>query len=137
MFVRTVIHILIPAIIVCPMACGTGLCEGGHSTDSAQETPLTATSTSCGCCGRHSSENDDPTPESPRPLRELPCQGVCGGAVLEKPAEVPLISLPTAAVEALPIVCIGLSSEPAGEFVPRCGGNHGRFVRAQCCSLLI
>ena len=99
---RTLSFILIAAILACPMACGTGivLCcavEASaphscpvHAGECQCESEL-AHAGQCGhdqpCpCPHHNFPSDDPCEHG------KPCQGICGGAVLEKPF-VPLFDL--------------------------------------------
>ena len=91
---RFVSLILITVIIACPMWCGTGLlCHAGPPRV-AHECEAAATDDhACGpfksCC-----DESEPTGDENVPCPDQSCQGVCGGAVLQKFSE---LSKPQAA----------------------------------------
>lgn len=88
MLVRIVPLSLIVAIIACPLLCRNGQCQGCCAEEQALQSPCSAQETGDCCCAATSQEDsghrpcDDDTGESG-------CQGVCGGAVLEKPSSLP------------------------------------------------
>ena len=141
MFSRIVISVLILAIIACPLRCGKGSCLAcqcdsmAKSADYVCPDPGTA---SC-CCPSKSSDNDDD--HAPRPCSDKSCQGVCGGAVIQKPVELDgkdnSMSLPL--IEANASITFQLTEAGSLDFVlqGRSGcGNHGRFLRTLHMSFL-
>jgi hypothetical protein len=75
---------LIVAIIVCPFLCRNGRCHGCCAAKKSVESICPASEMGSGCCRKSSSDD-----EGQRPCDDASgasrCQGVCGGAVLEKP----------------------------------------------------
>jgi hypothetical protein len=102
MFSRFVSLGLVAAIIACPLWCGSGMCQAGccspgqpSQTDRRDAEPV------CECCAE--ADNDNSSREQRRHPGESPsksCQGVCGGAVFEKPLA---LNAPSASVVRLPI----------------------------------
>ena len=140
MFARTVSLVLTVAIIACPMWCGNGLCHAGWccspEQSSHQPCPVHGTARCCGDTGSPDSKDDCPG-EAPG---KSSCQGVCGGAVFEKPRELndgtdssvlPLVTAET------PVACqLAECRTHGGEHFLRCGGNRGRFLRTLHMSFL-
>jgi hypothetical protein len=141
---RIVSLVLIAAIIACPLWCGNGLCHAGQCcADDAcplieQVCPIHDTAQ---CCCETSSSREN-SPRGPRRCQNKACQGVCGGAVFEKPIE-----LPDASTDAfsLPLIVISIpfALQPAEhrllgvEDLPLCHkGNHGRLLRTLHMSFL-
>ncbi len=153
MWNRILSVVLIAAIVACPWWCATGACHAGSCCaappSASQDTPTPTRS----CC---QASSDCPTstgptsagPTSDREGREStppqdsqPCQGICGGAVLEKSVEIDDslncsfgniandVSLQTCCVE------IGTQFDDS-EFVSFGRGNYGRFVRTLQMSFL-
>jgi hypothetical protein len=127
MFYRAVSLFLIAAIVACPMWCASGLvgcCQAEQMEPSAK----------C-CCHCQESSADEPRNapgESPnRPAK--PCQGVCGGAVVEKPCQLAAnpeheFLMPTGLDEAIAVQLSGCRSRGvASETSP--GGNIGHRLR--------
>lgn len=86
MFSRTVSLAMIAAVIACPLWCGdgfAGLCCAEGESDLSGVCSHNATSD---CCER---ENRAPEHDDDRqcPCESTACQGICGGAVLEKTVE--------------------------------------------------
>jgi hypothetical protein len=134
---RVITLIVIAAIIACPMWCASGLvscCATGETQSDQVET--------AGCCCRHNSlgETNKPASDNHPKSPEKSCQGVCGGAVLEKPAQwnhgqdreflLPLVC-ETSVADAL----MGSPSQPAA-CDSLAGGNLGHFLRKLHMSFL-
>lgn len=91
MLMWTVTAVQILAILVCPLTCVSGhACCGADglmavaaSCSAAVETPACDR---C-CCQQESNEEQHAPPAVPS--EQNTCQGVCGGAVVEKPCELP------------------------------------------------
>ena len=147
MLARFISMVLIAAVIACPLSCGQGVCCDSHScadndravagqcSKIARMQPAAA---NCNCCGQSSDEGDQPEPQ-PCPDKSS-CQGVCGGAVFEKPCQLNMAEaefvLPLADNDntfvSLP------SADPTDRFGFFDGvraGNQGRFVRILHMSL--
>ena len=140
MLPRIVVSVLILAIIACPLWCGNGSCHAGqccpatHSVDHICPVHGTAT---C-CCTDKSSDDDD---HVPRRCPNKSCQGVCGGAVLEKPLELDgtdsLLFWPL--IEADASIAVQLAESRSLDVVlpGHCRrGNHGRLLRTLHMSFL-
>jgi|SaaInlStandDraft_2_1057019.scaffolds.fasta_scaffold64513_1 hypothetical protein len=140
MYAKAISIVMTAAIIACPIWCGNGLChdeEGCAAGESAEH--CCPTHDSAPCCGGKSlpDENSNCPPTAPC---ELSCQGVCGGAVFEKPCELtgemessvlPLIADKT------PVTCQTAERQTRDHdgFLRR-GGNHGRALRTLHMSFL-
>jgi hypothetical protein len=87
MFARTVSLALIAAIVACPMGCGNGLRFVRQCCSAAQDSPQACPVHKTACCCRESlPDGDERCPcESPR---KSSCQGICGGAIFERPCEI-------------------------------------------------
>jgi hypothetical protein len=145
-FVRIVSLIQIAAIIACPLWCSSGLCHAGQhcaidgcslmERTTPQFCPFHGT-TRC-CCNESSSPRND---HGPCRCPNKPCQGVCGGAVFDKPIELNDVRdsffLPLIVTEisfALHVVeCRSLDIEHHWHCH---GGNHGRALRTLHMSFL-
>ena len=141
MFARIVSLVQIAAIIACPMWCDSGLCHAGQccsvKQSAAQVCPVHGTA-KC-CCNQKSHDNDDNRGPCRCPGKS--CQGVCGGAVFEKPIEVNNASdsFLRPLVEAEISFPLQLAECPTLDVQHHwhChGGNHGRFVRILHMSFL-
>ena len=141
MFVRTVSLILIASIIACPLWCSSGLChidQGGPVTQSSR--PCCSHCLLADHCRDQplSDEGDDGPQRCPY---ESSCQGICGGAVFEKPCKVDDFEnscfLPRSDVEVT--TCARLQHcrfrDVKHELHGR-HGNQGRFVRIRQMSFL-
>lgn len=150
MFARSVSLALVAAIVACPIWCHGGLCRVGSccSAEPSPHQPSSAHSVTCCCCKGCSelSDGDESLPggDEPEPFRapdKSSCQGVCGGAVLEKPVSLhhvsPSFFLPLGEAEALAFGhptdrhFHGLADPGHGR-----RGNQGRFMRTLHSSLL-
>lgn len=85
MFHRIVSLILIAAIIACPLWCGVGVCHSAHCCSEESSEPVQ--DTCCCCC---SDEIPEAPPEQDHRCpcdtsKDSECQGICGGAVFDKP----------------------------------------------------
>ena len=141
MFSRAVSLTLMAAIIACPMWCGSGSCHAGQccSAEQTSDRACSVHGTDCCCCEESLPDSDRHCPcESPR---ESSCQGVCGGAVFEKPRELndvfdtfvtPLTDSESPVVARL-IECNTQGVEH--RWHPR-GDNHGRSLRTLHMSFL-
>ena len=133
---------LITAILACPMACGIAPCCAENEFDSDRSQSQDSTC-DCHCASAKGSPNEDeplrPSSQDDLPFdapceHETPCQGVCGGAVLEKPF-VPSFDLAFTAVVVL--------EQPDFQFVFRCShplseadDHSGRELRTLHMSFL-
>ena len=149
---------LIAAVIACPVWCGGEVCH----TETCQPQAVSATSSLCAapradgpCCpaGRHGENghgenghgengHGENGQQPPCPCgSQSSCQGICGGAVLEKAVDInslaEVLSLPLndacAPVAARRVTCGHLGDGP-----PRrdSSANHGRCVRTLHMSFL-
>ena len=138
MFARIVSLVQIATIIVCPMWCSSGLCHAGQCCSVKQSAadqvcPLHGTAT---CCEKSSHEDGVPCR-----YPNKPCQGICGGAVFEKPIELDDCS----ATFFLPLIHTDIFFAPQladgakldAEHRCQClGDNHGRSLRTLYMSYL-
>ena len=139
--------VLIAAVIACPLSCGhsSGCAKqacAGDDRELQQKystiAPVPPASAHCGCCGDSSGKDQNPS-RNPSPEKSS-CQGVCGGAVFEKPCELKIVEvefvLPLTGADSTFVFL--LSVDPADRFdFPDCvrAGNQGRFVRTLHMSL--
>jgi len=97
-FNKAIIIVLIATITACPLWCSSGLvqCCAAHAADvqpGSQVAGSCCATKGAGCSGgivdSRLAEAPQPWPETPQPVAPChrDCQGVCGGAVLEKPAD--------------------------------------------------
>lgn len=148
MFARIVSLVLIAAIIACPLSCGSGVCHGSQCCAERGRVsenqclhpvcsqPATADSD---CC--HESSHDTGKPIPPPCPAKSSCQGICGGAVIEKPCEPDTadasILLPPACTDD---AFVSLQAVFRRDVIrsPECvrGDNQGRFVRTLHMSLI-
>ncbi len=143
MFSRFVSLALIATLAACPLSCGTGPCcaDAAFETRSpaSQADRVDQSAPTC-CCCRETSQDDRQTPPVPGPEKFV-CQGVCGGAVLEKSCEwdrfVAVFDLPTHRDDHWPVGCLPVYHR-RGLQAPECVGtqNPGRLVRALNMSFL-
>ena len=77
---RLVSIVSILAVICCPLWCGGGICCADAECELSDQVPSAA---DC-CCGHGGTEGERRCPEDRR-SGAAHCQGICGGAVLEKP----------------------------------------------------
>lgn len=142
MFGRIVSLVQTAAIIACPMWCSSGLIHAAQcctAEQSVAKAACTSGQTAACCCSETSRDNDDRRGRGQCPLKS--CQGVCGGAVFEKPVELDdgwgSASCPLVEVEASFRLQLA-ECRMLDITVPRyCdAGNHGRFVRTLHSSFL-
>jgi hypothetical protein len=140
MLERIVVLVTIAALIACQMRCCDGQCPAANCCSS---TPEDSAHESCSgggacCCGRSTSADDE---HRPRPAPKKPsCQGVCGGAVLAKPAELPngkeMICLLQIDLDGT-IATLPVARSSSGIAIAFPGeGNHGRKLRTLHMSFL-
>ncbi|MBM82619.1 MAG: hypothetical protein CMJ78_18810 [Planctomycetaceae bacterium] len=81
MYRKIVSLLLMTALIVCPVWCGDGFCIAGQCcVDAKHEVP---SSTVAPCCADCDEEHGDlPCPSD---SGGVSCQGICGGAIVQKP----------------------------------------------------
>ena len=148
MFARIVSLVLIAALIACPLSCGSGVCHGSQScADGGCVAENQCLHPVCSqlatadndCCDESSHDSGEPLPH-PCPAKSS-CQGICGGAVIEKPcepdtADASTLLPPTSTDDAF----VSLPSVIPTEIVtsPECvrGDNQGRFMRTLHMSLI-
>ena len=148
MFGRFVSLTLIVAVIACPFRCGIECCHAlglscAKLINEADADLLDDHSrfSDSRCCCDKSSPSDDQIPPAPC-SDESSCQGICGGAVLEKPDELdrPVISFTLCPLgnEVLPrsVSTIALGQS---DLFPECARskNQGRCVRTLHRSFLL
>jgi len=144
MFNRIVSIALIAAVFGCPLWCSMGMCQCDGVQSSVQvETTLPHCCTPP-CCSATAETGDSPChSDNSCPQRKpdsLRCQGICGGAVVESPCQLPALEL-----------CLLLpTNDDHHSFLtrPRCGvlepdfpdcirgKNQGRSVRIRQMSFL-
>lgn len=122
MLTRFVIILQIIAIVACPLACSSGWCCSNQNavggTAFSLDGPAPPT-----CCAHCTSTRCDDSPERPSETPapgncpEHQCQGICGGAVLEKPVELgtalgPHAILVDSSVAYQTLICTGRSLHP-------------------------
>lgn len=160
MWKRLTSLISIAAILACPLRCSLGGCEsvccanGGFAADTSSLDVAETTSPAAGCCSRTlqlkqeiaspSRGQNRPPLDSHAPVRRptgSACQGICGGAVLEKPCEAPQtlrclwLHLPLQAPDPLTLPWQARSVEVSHPSF--CGFyNCGRATRVEQASLI-
>lgn len=90
MLSRIISLLQIAALIACPLCCSSGLCCADRCADGLSCTLATSdssvTTVTCPCCPTTTDHDKSPSAPHQCPGRS-DCQGVCGGAVFEKPVE--------------------------------------------------
>ena len=132
----------IAALLVCPMSCGAGYCADKaccgtivqDSTDAGQ-----ASENSRGCCQPKPDREADHRSPIRRP--ESSCQGICGGAVFQKPVELNIGTAWAFACLADQTVLVSQSDlelrTPEAKYLQLLrGGNQGRLLRTRLMSFL-
>ena len=140
MYPRVVSLILMVAVFACPLWCSKGLCCSDHQISTECQT---SDLDNCCLCPCESSPAD--TDDKQRCPYEIPtksrCQGVCGGAVLEKSLE--LDGIGDALIQPFQSTGESLGTQPVNvdlltilhhRFWP--GKNYGRCVRVRHSSFL-
>ena len=79
---------LIAAILVCPLLCRNGRCQECCAGNQSVASACLVSEAGNGCCRNTSCDGEDQRPCDGAPGGSG-CQGVCGGAVLEKPNSFP------------------------------------------------
>ena len=140
MFDRLVSMLMIAAVIACPMWCSNGVsgcCAAGEcSIDEATDLCLLHKAATCCCENTQEKEDQDvPCPD------ESNCQGVCGGAVFEKPCELDgaeaSASLPFLDTnESIGILLTRIRDVGVEHHCCSSSRNHGRFMRTLYSSFL-
>jgi hypothetical protein len=104
MFTRVVCLMLIAAVVACPMWCTSGLCgavqcheaqfhdDQIHNDQCSVAQVCDQSSDLPECCRQKMQEQSDEAPGPCRCPDKAFCQGVCGGAVFEKPVELDLVA---------------------------------------------
>lgn len=136
MLARTVSLVLIVATIACPLWCGESVCQADQCCPGEQSA---VPDCCCRGCEQSTPDNDSQPPgDSPE---KSSCQGVCGGAVLQKRSEwndvsaaffVSLINI-EAPITARLVECN--AQRGTHDWHGR-GGNHGRSLCALHMSFL-
>ena len=137
---RIVSVVQIVAIIACPLWCGNGWCHADTCCSVKQPSDQFCPDhgTAKCCCKKSSSEHDN---RGPCRCPNKTCQGVCGGAVFEKPVELNDAS----ESHFLPVIDSEISfalqlsechSLDAEHHFHGPSGNYGRFVRTLHMSFL-
>lgn len=137
--------LLIAAIIACPMWCGSGCCqtEGCCAFDEVQAERCPEEAAEACCCDSSVSQQSRTDQKRHLPVecpRQFLCQGICGGAVLEKPCE--LVEFSTVTLLAVPRCGMPMPQDLPASCASRAkddihgGSNVGRFMRTIHMSLL-
>ena len=139
---RLVSILLIVAVIACPLRCGIGYCHAAGCCAVAEEAASPEYSAAVeqpGCCCPRSPLEEESEERSPCPERSS-CQGVCGGAVIDKSTELNATLLcqclpafdfdGVAAARQAPVQILANAQREC------CDGNRGRIVRTLHSSLL-
>ena len=79
---------LITAVIACPLLCRNGSCDGCCAVNRSVESTCPIYDAGDDCCRSTAQDGQDERPCDRGPDASN-CQGVCGGAVLEKPSSLP------------------------------------------------
>ncbi len=137
MFTRLNAIILMFAVLACPMGCGVGVCHDADCrlNESREVKCCEHCPQKIGGDSELPDENDDLPDRCPN---QSTCQGICGGAVLEKTCELNEHSrIFEFAVESVNTV-ENLSGERLAHQVGNQSfrGNHGRFLRTLHDSLI-
>jgi hypothetical protein len=85
MFVRVVALLSIVAVVACPLHCAGDSCHAGDCCRENAISPATTAATQqheC-CCQQEVPADSHPCPD--HPIRSSDCQGLCGGAIFERP----------------------------------------------------
>jgi len=146
MAARIVPLALVAAIIACPLLCRNGQCLGCCEEEQVTGSICPAGGTGDGCCPTTSRDGTSGDGEGQRPCDddsgESGCQGVCGGAVLEKPnrlpepAEMPFLN----DFHASPTPFASPLADRQSHSVESrfdCSMNLGRYIRTLHMSLLL
>ena len=142
MLPRVISLVLIAAVIACPMWCGESACIADQCRTHAapqQSAPCSANQKPDCCSGKqggHQRHQDEPCP-----CESAGCQGICGGAVPEKPFELKDLSIEHvivlddvhAATKSDMLVRSHCAKEPEPGGSP---ANYGRIVRTLHMSIL-
>lgn len=87
---RTIILTLITALIACPLWCTSGVaacCDDDLALFQTSSSQLDGNLCKTCCCEQPTQDSNDCRPKNDSSNSEKPCQGICGGAVVEKPVE--------------------------------------------------
>ncbi len=97
MFNRIISLILIAAVFGCPLWCSMGICQctgGPNIAMNAVKSGLCGTPPCCTGVTQPTHEPSSSGTGDPQPKPEgLRCQGICGGAVLESPCQIPAVDV--------------------------------------------
>ena len=144
MLYRLVCFALVTAVIACPVVCAQGLCHASHCCPPDKDQLAKDLSAVCplhsmgrACCPAQENDEDAPFrfPGKPR------CQGVCGGAVLEKTSEVKVVEtswyLPVAHRDGSVVWLLAHFHSLGRDCACITGGkNYGRLTRTVLSSFL-
>ena len=141
MYPRVVSLILMVAVFACPLWCSKGLCCSNHQISTECQISDLDIGSDCCLCESSPAETDD----KQRCPCEIPtksrCQGVCGGAVLEKSLD--LDGIGNAYFEPVQSAGESLGTQPVQiRLLPILhhdswpGKNYGRCVRVRYSSFL-
>ena len=162
MFNRIVSLLLVAVILACPMRCGRGICHAGqccsqekssrHSCAARGADPCQCNGSShedtcsesshadqCNECNKSSRDNDRSCPNQP-PAKPS-CQGVCGGAVVQKPNEFReaadsfFVPMTDTAASLIPRM-VECKADGVVRYCHFRSGNYGRSLRALHMSFL-
>ena len=87
MFARMTVLAQIMAIVACPIWCGNGMCHAVQQCSAKSD----STAEPASCCEGSATTGED-SKRNPSPFPTTSCQGICGGAVFERPIELDAVS---------------------------------------------
>jgi len=142
---RTIPAILIVALLACPFRCSAGACciaENCLEEQCLDEDPSQPSEQEPTCCS-HCEKNHSDSERDEFPSRcpdESSCQGVCGGAVIEKAPVVDLQNgvhfVPLTINETVFLAFVAIPWARQSEVRSNFDGNVGRFLRTLHESLI-
>lgn len=152
MMARITPLVLIAAIVVCPLLCRNGQCQGCCAQDVPGTDRQAAPADNCDCCDatcdsaestsvEYSSDGDGPRPCDPD-SDASGCQGICGGAVLGKPDSLPPLAVMwmqhhCADRQLPPTLCLEEGRPPVGAWWSTGDMTPGRYLRTLHMSFLL
>jgi len=144
MFFRAISLLLTAAVVACPVCCAGGFCHAGQCRGTEQspresQRPCCRHGDSAGCRGERSSR-DQNEPAPGKCPEGTTCQGVCGGAVFEKPCVLDDVTasffLPLSDAD-ISVACQVAHGDAFGvDDHTLAGDSYGRFLRTLHMSLL-
>ncbi len=139
MYMRTASTVLIATIIACPLLCRNGLCQGCCAAEQSSQLICPVHGTAHCCCPTTSHDGDGQRPCDDGPCKSS-CQGVCGGAVIEKSNDFPVAAdawfLPLSDTSPCLASLLAARQSRADECRFDCSTTPGRSIRTLHMSFL-